>query len=93
MTKIFAASVLGCIALLGCGPIDSALDCHAICSRYSDCYDASYDVDACETRCRNHSSDDTDYRHLADQCSACIDDRACPTATFSCGSECVSIVP
>ena len=79
--------------LAGCNPIDAAIDCHSICSRYADCWDATYDVGACESRCRSHSSTDTDYRHAADECSACINDRACGAAAFSCAVQCVSVVP
>jgi hypothetical protein len=79
--------------LAGCGSIDAVIDCHSICSRYSDCWDANYDVGACEARCRTHSSTDTAYRHDADQCSACINDRACTTVAFNCTLQCVSVVP
>ena len=83
---VFFAAVM----VTGC---DAALDCHAICSRYSDCFDKSYDVGACESRCRTHSSDDANYRNQADQCSACIDDRACSSTAFNCGSQCSNVVP
>ena len=94
MKSLFAAAaLLFGLALAGCGSVDAAIDCHSICSRYSECYDTTYDVSACETRCRSHSSSDTAYRNLADQCSACITNRACPAATFNCASECSSVVP
>ena len=67
----------------GCGEVDAAIDCHQICSRYSECYDTQYDVAACDTRCRSHSADDTEYRHAANECDACIYDRACTSATFN----------
>ncbi len=79
--------------LSSCGAIDSALDCRAICSRYSSCFDAKYDVGACETRCRTSAGNDPDYRRKADQCSACIDERACTSATFNCAAQCSSVVP
>ncbi len=92
--RTFAKSWLPVVMwLAGCGAVDAAIDCHAICQRYSDCFDGSYDVAACEGRCRSHSASDTTYRHLADQCSACINNRACPTATFVCAAECSSVVP
>jgi len=81
------------VVFSSCGAIDSALDCRAICSRYSSCFDAQYDVGACETRCRTSASNDTDYRRKADQCSACIDERACTSATFNCAAQCSSVVP
>lgn len=93
MKTLFTAVLLSSLCLLGCGTIDAAIDCHAICARYGDCFDAKYDVAACEARCRSHSSSDSEYRHTANQCSACIDDRACTAATFSCGAQCSTVVP
>ena len=77
----------------GCDSVDAAFDCHDICDRYSDCFDANYDVGACESRCRSHADDDTAYRQQADRCDACIDDRSCTSAVFNCGVECSSVVP
>ncbi len=73
--------------------VDAAIDCGAICERYSSCFDKDYDVSACAKRCRSSASDDRDYRRKADVCNACIADRACGSATFSCGTQCASIVP
>lgn len=92
MKKLFAAAVL-VLGLGGCNPLDAAIDCHAICTRYQSCFDTNYNVETCESRCRTSSTSDTDYRHKADQCSACIDDRSCAASTFNCGSECSSVVP
>ena len=72
MKKLFAGLSLF-VGLLGCNPIDAAFDCHAICLRYQSCFDMNYNLETCEVRCRNHSATDTDYRHKADQCNACID--------------------
>jgi hypothetical protein len=92
LKKLFAAiSVFA--GLAGCNPIDAAIDCHAICARYQSCFDTSYDVPACESKCRSNSTTDTDYRHKADQCNACIDDRSCASSTFNCASECSTVVP
>lgn len=90
---ISAGLLLAGIVLMGCNPIDAAIDCHSICSRYADCWDSTYDVGACESKCRDHSSNDTNYRHTADECSACINDRACGSVAFNCTVQCVSIVP
>ena len=79
-------------AMSGCA-IDAALDCNSICNRYKNCFDANYDVAACASRCRSHSASDTNYRRAADTCNACITDRACATAVFSCGGECSTVVP
>ena len=73
--------------------IDSALDCRAICNRYSTCFDTGYDIDGCESRCRRNASEDKDYRHKADRCNDCISEKSCAKATFSCLPECVGVVP
>ena len=91
--KKLVASLFLFAGLAGCNPIDAAIDCHAICLRYQSCFDTNYDVPACESKCRSNSTTDTDYRHKADQCSACIDARSCASSTFNCGSECSTVVP
>lgn len=78
---------------LSCGAVDTVLDCGAICSRYSSCFDSAYDIGGCESRCRAKSNDDVNYRRRADQCNACIDERACAAATFNCTTQCGAIVP
>lgn len=78
---------------IGCSQVENAYDCNHICSRYSQCFDASYNVDDCETRCRSHANDDSAYADKADACQSCEDDKSCAGATFSCADECVGIVP
>jgi len=73
--------------------IDSAIDCNGICERYAACIDKQYDVSACASRCRAAASRETDYRRKADMCNACITERSCVSATFSCATECASVVP
>ena len=92
MKSLLAAAVFG-LTFVACNPIDAAIDCHAICSRYAKCFDANYNVGACESRCRENSTTDPSYRNKADSCSACIDDRICATATFACASPCSTVVP
>jgi hypothetical protein len=92
MKKLFAALSMFA-GLAGCNPIDAAIDCHAICVRYQSCFDMNYDLAACESRCRSNSTTDADYRHKADQCSACINDRSCASSTFNCAAECSTVVP
>ena len=84
------------LSLSGCAvvqKIDSAIDCNGICQRYASCFNTDYDVAACASRCRDQASKDPDYRRRADQCNACISERSCARATFSCLPECVSVVP
>jgi hypothetical protein len=93
MKKTLTALALSAgLALSACGAIDTALDCRAICVRYQTCFDSTYDVGNCEARCRTNSNDAA-YRSSANQCSACIDDRSCASATFGCTTQCASVVP
>ncbi|MBK7857731.1 MAG: hypothetical protein IPJ65_03695 [Archangiaceae bacterium] len=87
--------LIGALAVLtsGCRAVDSAVDCHSICTRYRDCFDQNYGVDSCESRCRANANSDSSYYTKVDSCDACIDNNACATAVFSCGANCSSVVP
>jgi hypothetical protein len=87
------AAFLGFFVGASCDEIDAAFDCQQVCDRYQDCFDSSYDVDACRSRCRTRSEQDSSTRAAADACEACIDDMSCTSATFNCGDDCVNIVP
>ncbi len=93
MTRLLkcAALFVG-LAISGCG-VDAAVDCQGICSRYKTCFNSDYDVKACEERCRGNAGADTGYKAKADKCKACIDGHTCTAAAFSCGSDCLAIVP
>ena len=73
--------------------VDTAFDCGAICNRYASCFDGSYDTSACASRCRERAANDERWRRKADTCNACISERACTAATFSCAVDCVGVVP
>jgi len=90
-----ATSVLALAALLpaSCDSVDAAFDCQAVCSRYRDCYDSSYDVGKCRDNCRARAANDPNVKAAADACEACIDGMSCLTATFNCGGSCSNIVP
>ncbi|MGE0869756.1 MAG: hypothetical protein AB7P03_14420 [Kofleriaceae bacterium] len=77
----------------GCDTVDRAYDCNQICTKYKECADAAYDDAACAERCRDNAAESEDFEDKADACQACIDDRSCAGAVFSCGAECVGIVP
>lgn len=88
--------VLGWLVVGSCAvvqKVDNVIDCQGICDRYRSCFDSDYDVAACASRCRSHSSDDSDFRRKADVCNACISERSCTAATFKCAADCVSVVP
>ncbi|MDQ3034863.1 MAG: hypothetical protein M3Y87_20805 [Myxococcota bacterium] len=82
---------------LGCSnpvdEIDEEVDCANVCDRYRDCYDASYDTGACRDRCGTMTDAASGDPHAADACDACLDDRSCIEATFTCTSECSGILP
>jgi hypothetical protein len=93
---LFAASFAvgaGSLFGVGCDDADAAFDCASVCGRYSECFDADYDVGACRSRCRAASDNDATVRSRADACEACIDDMSCAGATFSCAQDCSAIVP
>ncbi len=73
--------------------VDRVTDCQDICSRYSDCFDDSYDVSACRTRCSDNARDSETFDQQVDQCENCFDDRSCASTVFGCTSECMTIVP
>ncbi len=76
----------------GCSEVDEAFDCAQICSRYSDCFDADYDTDACANRCESNADTEAGFADKADSCENCLDDRSC-SGSFACTSECIGIVP
>ncbi len=88
----FFAGIIG-IGSFGCDSVDAAFDCSSVCSRYSECFDADYDVSACRDRCRTSSANDSSVRARADACEACINGMSCVGATFSCSQDCSAIVP
>lgn len=75
----------------GCSDVENAYNCDQICDRYKDCFDASYDADACQTNCEA-KAEDAGFADKAESCEACIDDRSC-SGSFACASECIGIVP
>jgi hypothetical protein len=83
--------------LVGCSDtvdeISNSIDCHGVCQRYADCFDADYDVDGCADRCENSADNSENRERRLEMCDACIDDRSCSEATFSCTDDCVGVVP
>ncbi len=77
---------------VGCSEVDEAFDCQQICQRYSDCFDANYDVSACRGRCETNADNQAGFAARADDCETCLDDRSC-TGSFACASECAGVVP
>ena len=87
----------GCaLSFAACGvddEIENEIDCQNICQRYSDCFDADYDVSSCQNSCENGVDRGDLTFDEVDDCSDCIDDRSCASGTLSCVDECAGIVP
>jgi hypothetical protein len=83
----------GVLGGMACGTADELFDCQAVCSKYQECLQSSYDVGACRSRCRDKAANDADYKHKADVCHACISDQSCKDSTIKCATECAGIVP
>ncbi len=81
------------LTVTGCGAFNAAVDCNTICERYKSCFDASYDVAACASRCRDRAASDSATANAVNRCEACINDRACTSATFNCAVDCGNVVP
>ena len=73
--------------------ITNRVDCHKVCQRYADCFNAEYDVDGCSDRCESAADSSEDREARLETCDSCIDERSCSSATFSCADDCVGIVP
>jgi len=90
-------ALIATLAAAGCSDtvdeISNKIDCHSVCKRYADCFDADYDVDGCKDKCEN-SADSSEARETKlERCDDCIDGKSCNGAAFSCADECVGIVP
>lgn len=84
-------------SVFGCGEaadeVTNSIGCGEVCARYSDCFDADYDVEGCTDRCEDDADASEDKEQRLEICNACIDDRSCSEATFDCTDDCVGIVP
>jgi hypothetical protein len=92
ITTVFAFAAMVVAGAAGCSEVDERFDCAQICSRYSDCFDADYDVDTCRNRCESKADTEAGFADKADACENCLDDRSC-SGSFACTSECIGIVP
>ena len=98
-SKLTRSLALGLVLALpvGCGDtideVTDTIDCRTVCERYSDCFNADYDVDGCSDRCESTADADAERQRRLRACDDCIDERSCTTATWVCANECVGIVP
>jgi hypothetical protein len=86
-----AATVVSCSDTVD--EVTNYITCSEVCERYSECFDADYDVDGCSDRCENAATANEDKERRLEICDACIDDRSCSEATFNCTDDCLGIVP
>jgi hypothetical protein len=93
MKTILLLSLLGLSAAAGCNAIDRASDCSAICNRYKECFDSTYNNTTCATRCRDNAAASEAADNRVDICRDCINSRSCVASAFNCASECSGIVP
>jgi hypothetical protein len=90
LTALAALVVLA----MGCdGPVENAVDCNRVCTRYQTCFDQDYDVSQCAMDCRDSANSNENYQDDVDMCEACIDDMSCAAGTFNCAAECSTVVP
>ena len=73
--------------------ITNNIDCHSVCKRYADCFNADYDVDGCSDRCDNSADSDAERQRKLRACNSCIENRSCTETTFVCATDCAGIVP
>ena len=93
----FVLSVATALTTVACSStvdeINNTIDCHSVCKRYADCFAPDYDVDGCTDKCENNADSSDERQRKLQMCDACIDDRSCASAAFSCGADCLGIVP
>lgn len=77
----------------GCNAIESHAECVDVCDRYAECFDSSYDTEACVDRCSDDADNSDDFARRLNVCEACADDRACSETVFPCADDCAGIVP
>ncbi len=92
MTKMILGTLVF-LSFAGCGEVDRIFDCQTVCSRYQTCFDNSFDVGECRSRCKNKADADESFEAKADACESCIDDKSCSESTFQCPTQCVGVVP
>jgi hypothetical protein len=76
----------------GCDEVETTFDCSTVCDRYRDCFDTSYNTDACQDRCEGQASVSDAFQAAVDACEDCIGVNSCLSQTFNCPS-CDNIVP
>jgi hypothetical protein len=85
--------VVACAFGVGCNEIEQHAECVDVCDRYNECFDSSYDTEACIDRCSDDADQSAAFASQLNVCEACQDDRACSETVFPCADDCAGIVP
>ncbi|MEO8905855.1 MAG: hypothetical protein ABI488_25210 [Polyangiaceae bacterium] len=99
MTKfvsLFSGSLLLVLSAASCSaadPITNHFTCKDVCQSYADCFDDSYNVDDCKSKCEDKASSSDHQQDKLDECHACIDDKSCVADVASCSGSCSAFVP
>jgi hypothetical protein len=78
---------------VGCSSVENKFSCHDVCQRYSTCFDSSYDVSGCTSKCEADADNSSDKQNKLDDCHDCIGDKSCVSDIASCSSSCGTFVP
>jgi len=89
MGIVLGLSVTGCSAA---DQVENKITCADVCKRYKDCFNANYDTGACSKQCESQANSSADKDHRLTQCNACIDDKACAAAVFTCATDCAGVI-
>ena len=88
---------LASVSLFGFGcsaadDISNKFSCHDVCQSYSDCFDKTYDVDSCTSKCESEADNSDDKQKKLDDCHSCIDDKSCVADFATCSGTCGSFI-
>jgi hypothetical protein len=92
------AAFLSFATLTGCDNNDapetvlSGDRCGDACQRYATCYDASFDVASCTSRCEAAVADSSVSVETTSDCLSCIGDAACGSGSFTCAVTCAAVI-
>jgi hypothetical protein len=93
---VVSSSGLAAAGCSGDDPVDAVqnrVTCKDVCQRYAECFDGSYNVDACTERCTDDATADDEKDAKLDACDACMDDKSCLSSVFNCADDCTPFVP
>ena len=92
LALLLASMVAG--ACSAADPITNKFDCNDVCQRYADCFNHSYDVGACRSRCESDASNSDAKQRKLDDCHDCIGSASsCVADIADCAPSCGNFVP